>query len=85
MRNSTTSAIATTLLVLFANAAVAATEVRATEGRQTLGTVSVSGASDLDDAVSALSAKADQFGATHFKITSVRGKNNLSATAVLLK
>lgn len=85
MRNITIPLVFATVLACFSTVASAATELPGSEGHQSTGTVSITGASNVDDAVNALSKKADAQGAPYFKTLSVGGKNKLYASAELLK
>lgn len=85
MRNTMTSLLFVSLLGCFSAAASAATELRSDDGHSSVGQISVTGASTVDDAVRALAKKADALGVPYFKTTAMGGKNKLFATAELLK
>lgn len=85
MRNIITPLLFATLLAGFSTVASAATEVRSSEGHQPVGSVSITGASNVDDAVKALAEKAGAQGVPYFKTLAVGGKNKLYASAELLK
>lgn len=52
---------------------------------QKIGVVSSGGFTTLDDLIASLDMKADDAGATHYRITSATGMNKLSGTAVLYR
>ncbi|MBE8598189.1 multiple stress resistance protein BhsA [Xenorhabdus sp. BG5] len=62
----------------------AATEVQVAKGEK-IGIVSVSGAATLDSLTAKLSKKADEAGATYFRIVSANGQNQLNGVAELYK
>lgn len=59
------------------NAASAAQEINHADGKEKLGVVSASNAYTLDELSNTLSRKADEQGATSFKIMSTTGDNKL--------
>lgn len=67
--------------------ASAAQEVSAANPQhgQKIGVVSASGAYDLDQLTSQLAQKAEEAGASSFKVTSASGYNLMSGTAVIYK
>lgn len=67
------------------NAASAAQEISHADGKEKLGVVTASNAYMLDDLSNALSRKADEQGATSFKILSTTGKNRLHGVAEIYK
>lgn len=67
------------------NAASAAQEISHADGKEKLGVVTASNAYTLDDLSNALSRKADEQGATSFKILSTTGKNRLHGVAEIYK
>ncbi|EJI7842958.1 TPA: DUF1471 domain-containing protein [Kluyvera georgiana] len=71
--------------VVSVNAASAAQEINHTDGKQKIGVVSASNAYTLDDLSNALSRKADEQGATSFKILSTTGNNRLHGVAEIYK
>lgn len=71
--------------VISVNAASAAQEINHTDGKQKIGVVSASNAYTLDDLSNALSRKADEQGATSFKILSTMGNNRLHGVAEIYK
>ncbi len=73
----------TTLVMGFisVNAASAAQEINHADGKEKIGVVSVSNA----DLSNALSRKADEQGATSFKILSTTGDNRLHGVAEIYK
>lgn len=77
----------TTLVMGFisVNSAYAAQEVNHADGREKLGVVSASNAYTLDELTSALSRKADEQGATSFKILSTTGNNKLHGDAEIYR
>ncbi|CDG16199.1 multiple stress resistance protein BhsA [Xenorhabdus doucetiae] len=62
----------------------AATEVQVAKGEK-VGVVSVSGAETLDSLTTELSKKADEVGATYFRIISANGQNQLNGVAEIYK
>ncbi|PHM74952.1 multiple stress resistance protein BhsA [Xenorhabdus kozodoii] len=62
----------------------AATEVQVAKGEK-LGVVSVSGAETLDSLTVELSKKADEVGATYFRVISANGQNKLVGVAEIYK
>lgn len=85
MRKLITSALTLTVLTALTGTAFAATEVQQPGAGQSVGSVSTSGATTLDQAINQLSDKADKAGASSFKVTSAGGQNKLYATAELFK
>ncbi|ATM05849.1 MULTISPECIES: YdgH/BhsA/McbA family protein [Gammaproteobacteria] len=77
----------TTLFMVFisVNAASAAQEISHADGKEKIGVVSASNAYTLDELSSALSRKADEQGATSFKILSATGNNRLHGVAEIYK
>ncbi|HEO9146333.1 TPA: DUF1471 domain-containing protein [Enterobacter asburiae] len=73
----------TTLVMGFisVNAASAAQEINHADGKEKIGVVSASNAYTLDELSDALSRKADEQGATSFKILSTTGNNRLHGVA----
>lgn len=67
------------------NAASAAQEISHADGKEKLGVVTASNAYTLDDLANALSRKADEQGATSFKILSTTGNNRLHGVAEIYK
>lgn len=67
------------------NAASAAQEINHVDGKEKIGVVSASNAYTLDELSNALSRKADQQGATSFKILSTTGDNRLHGVAEIYK
>lgn len=67
------------------SAASAAQEINHADGKVKMGVVSSSNAYTLDDLSNALSRKADEQGATSFKILSTTGKNRLHGVAEIYK
>ncbi|MBN6042909.1 DUF1471 domain-containing protein [Citrobacter sp. ku-bf4] len=67
------------------NAASAAQEINQADGKEKMGVVSASNAYTLDDLSNALSRKADEQGATSFKILSTTGNNRLHGVAEIYK
>ncbi|MGR5945536.1 DUF1471 domain-containing protein [Enterobacter sp. RHBSTW-00175] len=68
-----------------ANAAFAAQEINHADAKEKIGVVSASNAYTLDDLSNALSRKADEQGATSFKILSTSGNNKLHGVAEIYK
>lgn len=77
----------TTLVIGFisVNAASAAQEINHADGKEKIGVISASNAYTLDDLADALSRKADEQGATSFKILSTTGNNRLHGVAEIYK
>jgi len=77
----------TTLVMGFiaVNAASAAQEINHADGKEKIGVVSVSNAYTLDELSDVLSRKADEQGATSFKILSTTGDNRLHGVAEIYK
>ena len=67
------------------NAASAAQEINHADGKEKLGVVSASNAYTLDELSNTLSRKADEQGATSFKIMSTTGDNKLHGVAEIYK
>ncbi|BET98379.1 multiple stress resistance protein BhsA [Xenorhabdus taiwanensis] len=80
--------IKTIIAILALNAvsfgSFAATEVQVAKGEK-IGVVSVSGAETLDSLTAILSKKADEAGATYFRIVSAHGQNQLNGVAEIYK
>lgn len=72
------SLLLTTMVI---NNAYAAQLIEHDNGKQKIGVVSASDASNLDDLIASLNSKADQQGATSFKVISTSGKNKLNGVA----
>ena len=79
--------IITTLITGFIslNAASAAQEINHADGKEKIGVVSASNAYTLDELSNALSRKANEQGATSFKILSTTGDNRLHGVAEIYK
>ncbi|MBK0018391.1 DUF1471 domain-containing protein [Kosakonia cowanii] len=77
----------TTLIMGFisVNAASAAQEINQADGKEKMGVVSASNAYTLDELSDVLSRKADEQGATSFKILSTTGDNRLHGVAEIYK
>ncbi|ANG92714.1 DUF1471 domain-containing protein [Enterobacteriaceae bacterium 155047] len=77
----------TSLVVGFitVNAASAAQEINHADGKEKIGVVSASNAYTLDELSDVLSRKADEQGATSFKILSTTGDNRLHGVAEIYK
>ena len=77
----------TTLVMGFisVNAASAVQEINHADGKEKIGVVSASNAYTLDELSDALSRKADEQGATSFKILSTTGNNRLHGVAEIYK
>ena len=77
----------TTLVMGFisVNASSAAQEINHADGKEKIGVVSASNAYTLDELSDALSRKADEQGATSFKILSTTGNNRLHGVAEIYK
>ncbi|EOV0634859.1 TPA: DUF1471 domain-containing protein [Enterobacter hormaechei subsp. steigerwaltii] len=67
------------------NAASAAQEIKHADGKEKVGVVSASNAYTLDELSDVLSRKADEQGATSFKILSTTGNNRLHGIAEIYK
>ncbi|AOP98844.1 multiple stress resistance protein BhsA [Enterobacter hormaechei subsp. hoffmannii] len=67
------------------NAASAAQEINHADGKENIGVVSASNAYTLDELSNTLSRKADEQGATSFKILSTTGNNRLHGVAEIYK
>ncbi|MCR9030889.1 DUF1471 domain-containing protein [Citrobacter amalonaticus] len=67
------------------NAASAAQEINHPDGKEKIGVVSASNAYTLDELSNALSRKADEQGATSFKILSATGNNRLHGVAEIYR
>lgn len=67
------------------NAASAAQELNHADGKEKIGVVSASNALTLDELSTALYRKADEQGATSFKILSATGNNRLHGVAEIYK
>ncbi|MGB7800072.1 multiple stress resistance protein BhsA [Buttiauxella sp.] len=78
--------IAAVVLSSVSFASFAAVEVQATPaGQQKIGTVTATAGTNLDSLEAQLAEKADQMGASSYRITSVTGPNTLHGTAVIYK
>ncbi|RZN16866.1 DUF1471 domain-containing protein [Escherichia sp. E2593] len=79
--------LVTTLVMGFisVNVAFAAQEINHTDGKEKIGVISASNALTLDELSNALSRKADEQGATSFKILSTTGNNKLHGVAEIYK
>ncbi|ECH8836432.1 DUF1471 domain-containing protein [Salmonella enterica subsp. enterica] len=77
----------TTLVMGFisVNSAFAAQEINHADGKEKIGEVSASNAYTLDELSNALSRKADEQGATSFKILSTTGNNRLHGVTEIYK
>lgn len=77
----------TTLVIGFISVSVAsaAQEINRADGKEKIGVVSASNAYTLDELSDALSRKADEQGATSFKILSTTGNNRLHGVAEIYK
>ena len=77
----------TALLMSFVtlNSAVAAQAINSTDGKEKMGVVSVGGAYTLDDLSDALARKADEKGASGYKILSTTGNNKLHGVAEIYR
>lgn len=85
MKTVNTLAIAAVLSSL-SFASFAAVEVQSTPaGHHKVGTISASAGTNLGSLEDQLAQKADEMGATSFRITSVTGPNTLHGTAVIYK
>lgn len=67
------------------NSASAAQEINHANGKEKIGVVSASNAYTLDELSDALSRKADEQGATSFKMLSTTGNNRLHGVAEIYK
>ncbi len=67
------------------NTASAVQEINHADGKEKIGVVSASNAYTLDDLSNALSRKADEQGATSFKILSTTGDNRLHGVAEIYR
>ncbi|OAT33641.1 putative outer membrane protein [Buttiauxella brennerae ATCC 51605] len=78
--------IAAVVLSSLSFASFAAVEVQATPtGQQKVGTITATAGTNLSSLESQLAEKADQMGASSYRITSVTGPNTLHGTAVIYK
>ena len=77
--------IALALGLTLINTSSAAQQIRIVDGKEKIGVVSASNAYILNDLSNALSRKADEKGATSFKILSTTGKNRLHGVAEIYK
>ncbi|EGJ4976531.1 DUF1471 domain-containing protein [Escherichia coli :H19] len=77
----------TTLVMGFisVSAASAAQEINRADGKEKIGVISASNAYTLDELSEVLSRKADEQGATSFKILSTTGDNRLHGVAEIYK
>ncbi|MBK5142321.1 DUF1471 domain-containing protein [Budviciaceae bacterium BWR-B9] len=69
----------------FSVSAFAANQVNSGNGLNKVGSVSVSGASTLDQLERQLAQKADEAGATSYKIISAGGDDKLNGVAIIYK
>lgn len=72
-------------LTVIAQSSFAATEVESGKNMEKIGVVSTYGDLTLDGALNTLSEKADQAGASSFRVLSVGGKNKLNGVAEIYK
>ncbi|EES0776928.1 DUF1471 domain-containing protein [Escherichia coli] len=79
--------VITSLVLGFISVSVAsaAQEINHADGKEKIGVISASNAYTLDDLSNALSRKADEQGATSFKILSTTGNNRLHGVAEIYK
>ncbi|MFZ3387294.1 MULTISPECIES: multiple stress resistance protein BhsA [Buttiauxella] len=78
--------IAAAVLSSLSFASFAAVEVQATPtGQQKVGTITATAGTNLGSLEDQLAEKAEQMGASSFRITSVTGPNTLHGTAVIYK
>lgn len=78
--------IAAVVLSSISFASFAAVEVQATPtGQQKIGTVTATAGTNLGSLEAQLAEKAEQMGASSYRITSVTGPNTLHGTAVIYK
>ncbi|HCD1366843.1 YdgH/BhsA/McbA-like domain containing protein [Raoultella terrigena] len=77
--------ILTFLLVAFAQSSFAAQETSVCSDKEKLGFVSITGASNLSDVTQQLNTKADNVGASSFRIISAGGKNRMYGVAEIYK
>lgn len=77
----------TTLFIglLALNSATAAQPVNDIQGKEKIGVVSVGGATTLDDLSAALERKAEEKGASAYKILSTSGNNKLHGVAEIYR
>lgn len=68
---------------LFSTAALAATPVKSDAGLHKIGTVSASGETTLSGLEAQLAQKAEQAGASSYRIVSAGGENKLHGVAVI--
>jgi len=71
--------------IISVNTASSAQEINQVDGKQKIGVVSASNVYTLDELSNELSRKADEQGATSFKILSTTGKNKLHGVAEIYK
>ncbi|MEI9751112.1 YdgH/BhsA/McbA-like domain containing protein [Moellerella wisconsensis] len=83
MKNTTLIA-ATLALTTLSFGTMAATEVQ-NSNQAPVGVVSVSGASTLDDLTVQLAKKADEAGATSFRVVAASGENQMNGIAQIYK
>lgn len=76
-------AIAAALTGLFSFSTLAATQVSSTGGLTKVGSVSASGSTTLSGLEKKLAQKADEAGATSYKIVSAGGENKLHGVAII--
>ncbi|KEA49988.1 hypothetical protein DT73_25865 [Mangrovibacter sp. MFB070] len=72
-------------LTFFVQSSFAATEVHTATGHEKMGVVSTAGDMTVNSAVTTLSRKADEAGASSFRVLSVGGKNKLYGVAEIYK
>ncbi|HKN02371.1 MAG TPA: multiple stress resistance protein BhsA [Buttiauxella sp.] len=78
--------IAAVVLSSISFASFAAVEVQAAPaGQQKVGTVTATAGTNLSSLEAELAEKADQMGASSYRITSVTGPNTLHGTAIIYK
>ena len=78
--------IAAVILSSVSFASFAAVEVAAAPaGQHEIGTIAATGGTNLSSVESQLAAKAQEMGASSFRVTSASGSNNLHGTAVIYK
>ncbi|HKM97535.1 MAG TPA: multiple stress resistance protein BhsA [Buttiauxella sp.] len=78
--------IAAVVLSSISFASFAAVEVQATPaGQQKVGTVTATAGTNLSSLEAELAEKAEQMGASSYRITSVTGPNTLHGTAIIYK
>ncbi len=83
MKNTLITALLMGIVTL--NSAFAAQAINNTDGKEKIGVVSVGGAYTLDDLSDALARKADEKGASAYKILSTTGNNKLHGVAEIYR